>query len=435
MSKDKILREKLAGLYSRRNAGIKFGLDVQEALMRELGDPQASYAVVHVAGTNGKGSVCAMIAEVLRQAGLRVGLYVSPHLVEFNERMSVDGENVTDEELLDLSELVDAKVASVESECGRQPTFFEYSTALAMKFFERKAVQVAVLETGMGGRLDATNVVTPLVSVITRIGVEHAEFLGKDIAEIAGEKAGIIKAGRPVVCGAMPEEAARVIRRKADDLGCICRDVEKTVALTAVEISLDGQKNQVSTEEQDYGRVTMGLIGAHQAENCATVVAAFEEIQRAMGLRFDAASLKRGLKAVEWPARFQVVSRQPPVILDGAHNPMAAESLVKALKKVLGPKKLGLVVGMCGDKDVSSFISAFRGTTRAWAVTIRNERAVPADDLARIAASCGIDCKAVELGEGLAEAKKWASETDAAVCVTGSLFLAGEATELIAGDE
>ena len=207
MSIDQVLADKLESIYERRTAGMKFGLEVERELLAQLGNPQDSYAVIHVAGTNGKGSVCALVASVLEQVGMRVGLYVSPHLVEFNERITVNGVQVTDEELLEVSQLIDDAIPSVLEACGREPTFFEYATAMAFKLFQDKGIQVAVVETGMGGRLDATSVVHPLVSAITRISLEHTEFLGKDLAAIAEEKAGIIEAGRPVVCGAMDEEA------------------------------------------------------------------------------------------------------------------------------------------------------------------------------------------------------------------------------------
>ncbi len=435
MGKDEILKDKLAGLYGRRNDGIKFGLEVQKSLMQRLGDPQNTYAVVHVAGTNGKGSVCAMIAQVLKAAGLRAGLYISPHLKEFNERMSVNGECVSDCELLELAELVDEQLAYVEKECGRQPTFFEYSTALAMKYFEMRNVQVAVLETGMGGRLDATNVVTPLVSVITRIGIEHAEFLGDDIESIAGEKAGIIKQGRPVVCGAMTGDARRVIVDRAASLGCMIRDVEATVSIGDIDMSLEGQRMRLSTEEEDYGRVTLPLIGMHQVENCATAVAALEEIQRALGLAAGVDVITQALGNVRWPARCQVLSKDPPVILDGAHNPMASAVLGQTLRKILGGRPLSIILGMCGDKDAVSFLSGFHGVSKVWAVTIRNERAVSADELASLARTRGFDSVAVDLREALAEARAWAEDSGGAVCVAGSLFLAGEVLELMDSDE
>ena len=435
MSRDSVLEKKLAGLYARRNAGIKFGLNVQKELMHRLGDPQDTYAVVHVAGTNGKGSVCAMVSAALRSAGLRVGLYTSPHLVEFNERISVNGECASDEELLCVSETVDRQTAHVEEKCGRQATFFEYSTAMAMQVFAQRGVQVAVLETGMGGRLDATNIVTPLVSVITRISIEHTDFLGDTLQAIAGEKAGIIKKGRPVVCGAMPEEAKDVIRARAREMGSFLRDVEETVSVRLVRVSLQGQDIEISTDGREYGRMAGRLIGEHQLENCATAAAAIEEVERAMGIEFGADVLRDGIEKAEWPGRFQVLSQDPPVILDGAHNPGASVALDRSLKKVLGRRPIGLVVGMCSDKDIASFLGGFHGVARVWAVNIRNERSVAAEDLAAMARARGLQCEALHLGKALRAAEEWAKSAGGAVCIAGSLFLAGEVLEMRAGHE
>jgi dihydrofolate synthase/folylpolyglutamate synthase len=430
MSIDRVLEKKLEGLYARRNAGIKFGLNVQQDLMRRLGDPQQRYAVVHVAGTNGKGSVCAMVSTALRCAGFRVGLYTSPHLVEFNERISIDGAYASDDELLRISEMVDRHTAAVEEKCGRPVTFFEYSTAMAMELFAQRGVQVAVLETGMGGRLDATNIVTPLVSVITRISIEHTDFLGDTIEAIAGEKAGIIKKGRPVVCGTMPEEAMEVMCARAAEMGAMLRNVEETVSVRLLRVSLLGQEIEISTDTREYGRMSSRLIGEHQLENCATAAAAVEEIERAMGVEFGADAVRDGIEKAEWPGRFQVLSQDPPVILDGAHNPGASLVLGRSLKKVLGRKPIGLVVGMCSDKDIPSFFAGFKGVVRVWAVKIRNERSIPAEDLAVIARGRGFQCEALPLKEALRAAEDWAKSAGGAVCIAGSLFLAGEVLEM-----
>ncbi len=204
------LKKSLEDLYKRRTFGIKPGLDRMNDLLRRMGNPQSHFVAAHVAGTNGKGSVCAIIESLLRAAGVSTGLYTSPHLVRLNERIQAGGECVTDDELTDLIHFVAPLADAAGAEHG-EVTFFEYVTAMAFEHYRRKQVRLVVLETGMGGRLDATNVVTPLVSVITGISLEHTAYLGKTLAAIAGEKAGIIKPGRPVVCGNMPEEAMRVV--------------------------------------------------------------------------------------------------------------------------------------------------------------------------------------------------------------------------------
>jgi len=229
------LQADLARLFRRTGVGIKFDLAPVTALLHRLGDPQHAMAHVHVAGTNGKGSTCALIESVLRAAGHRTALYTSPHLVRFNERIRVAGAPIHDVELADLfRELEKADQRLAAETGGREMTFFEFTTALAFEYFRREGAHVCLLETGMGGRLDATNVVIPLVSIITRIDIEHTAFLGKTLPEIATEKAGIIKPGRPVLCGQMPDEARAVIRRIAQERGARCIAVEEAVQVQRV---------------------------------------------------------------------------------------------------------------------------------------------------------------------------------------------------------
>jgi dihydrofolate synthase/folylpolyglutamate synthase len=430
VSKDPVLEQKLERLYACRNSGIKFGLDVQRELMGILGNPQDSYAVIHVAGTNGKGSVCTIIESILRTAGVKVGLYTSPHLVEFNERITVNGVRATDGELLGLSKVVDAAIPQVDKVTGREPSFFEYSTAMAFKHFADNGVQVAVLETGMGGRLDATNVVNPMISVITRISLEHTEYLGSDIASIAKEKAGIIKPGRPVVCGAMPIEAKRVISEGARDAGSLFRDVEDTVSINMTGMSLSETKASASTEGRNYGALRMKLIGTHQIENLATAIAAVEEVERVMGVDLPEDAVKVGLAEAVWPGRFHVLSTEPPMILDGAHNAGAAQVLDDTLRKVCGKKPLGLILGVCGDKDLVGMLEGFSNLKRIWAVGIGNERSMSADEIAASAIAMGYQCEPSDLPEALHDAEEWAIGCDGVVCIAGSLFLAGEVLEL-----
>jgi len=213
------MKNALERLYKRQTFGIKPGLDVIRALLARLDNPERSYGVIHVAGTNGKGSVCAMIDSVLRATGCTVGLYTSPHLVSFNERFCVNGVQICDDDLFGLIEQIERISSEVADELKREPTFFECSTAMAFEYFRKKGVKLAVIEVGMGGRLDATNVVMPLVSVITRVSLEHMAYLGHDVVSIAFEKAGIIKPGKPVICGATDEKALDVMKQISKDYG------------------------------------------------------------------------------------------------------------------------------------------------------------------------------------------------------------------------
>ena len=422
-------------LLARRRWGIKPGLDVADALSHAQGHPERAYGCLHVAGTNGKGSVCAMLAAVLQAAGLRTGLYTSPHLVRFNERFRVNDSDISDEDLLALAEEVDQRADEVGVKVGRPATFFECATAMAFEYFRRAHVQVAVIETGLGGRLDATNVVTPLLSVITRISLEHMQYLGNNLAAIAAEKAGIIKPGRPVVCGRMADEAREVILATARARNARLVDAADTVTIERVSQSLSSQVLRMTSARRSYGRVTLPLPGDYQLENTATVVAALETLEDVLDVEWTDDTIRTGLKRVRWPGRCQLVRNHPPVMVDGAHNPGAAEVLAASLRRLFDRRPIGLVFGICGDKDVAGFLRPLAGLVqRAWAVAIRNERSLAPDEAARAAAGFGIRTEASDVGTAIAEAIRWAGENGGAVCVAGSLFLVGEVLEHGVGD-
>jgi dihydrofolate synthase/folylpolyglutamate synthase len=423
------LNASLEKLYALRAFGIKPGLDPIRGLLAGLGEPQRAFAAIHVAGTNGKGSVAAMLDAVLRGTGFRVGLYTSPHLIRFNERIRVGGVAVTDEALADLFDAVETAGAGAP-----KATFFEFTTAMAFEHFRRERVQLAVIETGLGGRLDATNVVLPLLSVITRIGLDHQAHLGDTVAAIAAEKAGIIKEGRPVICGAMPDEAREVVRRLAMERHAPWVDAAEAVSVRRVAQSLSGQKVRIGTENADYGTVTLRLLGRHQLENVATAMAALETIAEVGHLALEPAIVKAGLTAARWPGRLEVLSEAPPVILDGAHNPDAARVLAAALKELFRHRPVALVWGMCSDKDALGFSGELGGLVRmCWPVALATERTRTQAELGNIARSRGWEVRLAALPEALAQAERWAREQDGVVCIAGSLYLAGEVLALRQG--
>lgn len=428
------LSESLQKLYALRTFGIKPGLDPIRGLAEGLGNPQQSFLSIHVAGTNGKGSVCAMLASILRAAGFRTGLYTSPHLVRFNERIEVNGTAIPDEELADLFDTLEPVAARLSGQ-GTASTFFEFTTALAFEHFRRQKVQMAVVETGLGGRLDATNIVLPLMSVITRIGIDHTAYLGDTIELIAGEKAGIIKDGRPVVCGATPDEAREVIRSVAAQRRALFIDATEAVAVRRVSQTLAGQKLAVASGECDYGTVLLALLGRHQLENVATAVAAAETLAEAGRLSLPADAIRRGLEQARWPGRLELLESHPPLLLDGAHNPDAARVLAAALKDLFRKRPLALVWGMCSDKDALGFSGALGGLVDAcWPVALATERSRSQAELARMAESRGWETHtAAALPESLESARAWARERDGAVCVAGSLYLVGEVLALRQG--
>ena len=424
------MEEALKRLCERRRFGIRPGLDLIRALTSELGEPQRSFAAVHVAGTNGKGSVCAMAAAVLEAMGLRVGLYTSPHLVRFNERIRVNGVDIADEDLAVLLDVVDSASRTAALKEGRESTFFEFATALAFAHFARRSVQVAVVEVGMGGRLDATNIVEPLVCGITPIGVEHTVYLGATLEEIAGEKAGIIKNGRPVICASMGTVAMDVLRKTARDRGAPFIEADAAVSIKrasggAREVV---QALNVESTQQAYGRVDLPLAGEHQLSNLGVALLLVEQVASAVGVELSASVLRKGVAAVRWPARFELVCREPPVVLDGAHNPAAAQALARTLRIVFGNRPVGLIVGMCADKDIRGVLTRLLPvSSRVWAVSFDNERAVAPEEMVNIATSLGMSAVSAALPEALEAARGWAKEAGGVVCVTGSLFLAGDA--------
>ena len=297
-SRSPALNLALERLYALRTFGIKPGLEPMSALLEELGRPQDALPIIHVAGTNGKGSVCVLLASALQAAGLKTGLYTSPHLVRFNERIRLQGRPIEDEALGDLFATIEPAVAKVGRQTGRELTFFEVTTALALVYFQRVGAQAVVLETGLGGRLDATNVCRPLVSVITRIGIEHVEYLGATLEAIAGEKAGIIKSRCPVVCGAMPDAALGVIRATAAERRAPFMVAPEAVRVRRIDGSLDGQVLAIESSSQNYGRIRVPLLGRHQGENCATAVAALETFSTAVGMECEARWVREGFAAV-----------------------------------------------------------------------------------------------------------------------------------------
>jgi dihydrofolate synthase/folylpolyglutamate synthase len=371
-----------------------------------------------------------MVDSILRAAGLSCGLYTSPHLIRLNERIQACGECISDDELMELIGFVDPHAEASAKEHG-EVTFFEYVTAVAFEHFRRKRVRLVALETGMGGRLDATNVVTPYVSVITGIGIEHTAYLGKTLEAIAGEKAGIIKPGRPVVCGEMPEEAFRVVERTAAERRASLIKASEMVSVNRVSQSLDGQQVGISSEDTAYGGTLLPLLGKHQLGNCAMAVAAVEVLAGHMGLDLPPTAVRAGLKAVKWPARLQVLEKSPVVILDGAHNPEAAEILAGALKELVRKKKIGLILGMLRDKDYRAFIKTIaRMAKKCWTVTVDNERTVDRSELAAVAGESGLDASESDLQAALRESREWALADGGVVCIAGSLYLAGEVLAL-----
>jgi dihydrofolate synthase/folylpolyglutamate synthase len=407
--------------------GIQPGLEMEHGILGALGNPERAYPCIHVAGTNGKGSVCAMLESVLRAAGFRTGLYISPHLIRFNERIRAGGAEASDAELESLAQAVEAVEGGVAGRLGKPATYFEFSTAMMFEHFRRAKVDIAVIETGMGGRLDATNVVVPAVAVITPVGMDHMAYLGSDLASIAGEKAGIIKRGRPVVAGRQDPAAMEVIRRVAVSKGASLVAADEAVSVRRMSEDWAGQKVSVETADWAVGSVNLPLLGDYQLGNLA-IVAATVGVLRGAGLAIDEKAFRKGIAGTVWPGRMHVLQGEPPVLLDGGHNPHAAAAVAEFLKRRIKGRPLGMVFGMCRDKDMAGYLDAFRGMARRfWAVPIRTERSLSAAEVASVAKCLCDDVREMDsVMAGVEEAIAWAKVSGGAVCVSGSLYLAGE---------
>jgi len=422
-------------LFGLQKHGVKLGLSNSALLMGLMGDPHLRFRSVHIAGTNGKGSTSAYLARMLQNAGYRTGLYTSPHLVSFTERIRVNGTPISEAKVVELAARVRERVAGVVAAPGRgpvSPTFFEVTTAVAFEFFAGEHVDIAVVEVGMGGRLDSTNVITPLVSVITNIDLEHTEFLGTTIPQIAGEKAGIIKSRVPVVTGAVQRDALDVIEAEARRLGapvyCMPADFQA--------------KNTLSGKAQtfDYrgiGRSLQGLrismLGRHQVGNACLALAAAECLQSAE-LSLPESAMRSGLEQAAWEGRLELISPEPDIYLDGAHNPASARVLADALGD-LRPSygKLVLVLGILSDKDHRGIIGPLAGFADHVIVT-RPEyaRAMNVQELAREVRSIHGSVEAVDtVSAAIAAARSRAGVGDCIV-ITGSLYTVGEARALLA---
>jgi dihydrofolate synthase / folylpolyglutamate synthase len=381
-------------LFGTQYRGVKLGLENVRALLKAMGEPQDALRFIHVAGTNGKGSVCAMVDSICRAAGIKTGLFTSPHLIRFSERIQINGLPIDD---ADFVRGINRIRTLIEEE--RHPTFFEITTALAFDYFRSQGVDLVVLETGLGGRLDATNVVHPLVSVLTAIDMDHQKWLGATLGEIAAEKAGIIKPDVPIVSGPQFAKVRSVLEQIAAEL---------SAPISYAEIPVDD--------------LSIGLAGSYQRLNAAIAVSAI----RQAGIQASPEARKEGLANVYWPGRFQRIEER--MVLDGAHNPAAAKCLVETWKECVGPERATVIFGGLLDKDLQGMILTLSPlAARFLIVPIRSQRAAPPADIERYvpkplsATRCASVTQALDLAGRLNER----------VLVTGSLFLVGETLAIL----
>ena len=417
------LQRRLESLWGLERRHVKPGLDGTRALLAGLGNPETAFASVHVAGTNGKGSVCALIERVLRAAGLRTGLYTSPHLVDFRERIRVNG-RWADEDALD------ARLDTIEALPGAAAsTFFEVATALAFDHFARERVRWAVVEVGLGGRLDSTNVLRPAVAAITSIGLDHAEMLGTSHAAIAGEKAGILKPGVPAVSGVEHDVAASVIARRAEEVGAPLANARELAHVDVIHQGEWGTRLQVECPPWGRFQLQMRLLGSHQRENARTALAVLSTLA-ARGLVLELPALREGFATARWPGRLERCSGEPRLWWDGAHNLDGVRRLCAAWTDDLRFDPPAAIVFATGrDKDGGAMLARLRSLAPEAALLVTrtsSERSLPVEALIPLASSAGWKPEPTPSVAAAVE-DALARSGGGRVLLCGSLFAVGEA--------
>jgi dihydrofolate synthase/folylpolyglutamate synthase len=412
----------LQTMYALRRFGIILGLDTIKSILSALGNPQNDFKSIHVAGTNGKGSVASALSAILLESGYRVGLYTSPHLVRFNERICINNHQISNQDVVKSYQAVKRVHHG-----HRSPTFFEFTTAMAFYEFSRQKVDWAVVETGMGGRYDATNVIQPAITIITNVSMEHRHYLGNTLAEITREKAGIIKKRTPLVTAVKQNQARSIVRQVAR---------KKSAPVYIQGINFKTRRKRLGEFsyygiENTWPHMQTALLGAYQIENAALALAASELLIKSHA-KISPDNIKKGLKKYRWPGRLEIVSDHPLIILDGAHNLIAARNLARFLNTNLGGRCITLVVGILDDKPFRAMLKSLLPVcSRAIITRAKTDRALDPRRLYPIAQKI---ISEVSIVNDVADAFRQAIETaasDEVICVAGSLYVVGEAKEAI----
>ena len=400
--------------HSSELAKADFNLDRMFALMESLGNPHHKYPIIHVAGTKGKGSVSALCAAGLQAAGYKVGLYTSPHLLDYCERIQINGEPISHEQLVELVEEIKPHVAKIE-----KLTTFEITTALGFLAFAKYGCNAAVFEVGLGGRLDATNVVTPKVSVITSLSMDHMVVLGDTLAKIAGEKAGIIKEGVPVVSSPQKNEALEVLERVAKSKNSELTLVGKDIKYEFVELSLDGQKFIIHNSS-----FIIPLLGSHQIENAVVAYTAL----KTSGIPIMDEQIQKGFSQVQWRARFEVARREPPVIFDSAHNQDSFAKLRETLETYFPGQQVYLIFGASEDKHIRDMFAEMKPKIKKVIITRADHpRALEVEKIQSLADEAGVESEpVVPVKNALARALELSSKDGSIVLSAGSMFVTAE---------
>lgn len=442
--------ESISYLYNLTHHGIKLGLENPKKLLKLAGNPERSFRSVHIAGTNGKGSTAAILSELLTGAGFKTGLFTSPHLLRFTERIRIDGKEISKD---DVSKILQDLLTLLKETDELKPTFFEMVTAIGFEYFRRNSTQWAVIETGMGGRFDATNVITPEVTIITPVGYDHRAFLGNTLKEIAFEKAGILKEGAPLILAPQECEAEEVILRRADDLripvrrygqdfgGRLIGYNDKGVTMTFWRKKPDESGRPATQELSD---LPLPLLGDHQIINASLAIEAFLTILPERGR--DVELIKRSLSGVVWPGRLDFREfNGHPLLLDGAHNPPATKSLARYLKSLLSMnkyRKITLIFGTMKDKSISETLSPLLPLAeRVILTSMKYERAATPSEMLEMLRDNGTPASTsspavFEVAQSLRDAIRISTEVPEEgrlTVITGSLYLVGDALEILGG--
>ncbi|MCL5888670.1 MAG: bifunctional folylpolyglutamate synthase/dihydrofolate synthase [Candidatus Thermoplasmatota archaeon] len=417
--------ENLQFIYKLKREGIKYDLSVMKELDLKFGTPHTGYKSVHITGSNGKGSVSNMIFNVLRLKG-KTGLYTSPHLIDFNERIFFQDRTISDSEIEHYIDVYRSYIKE-RQKSGRIPTFFELTTEMAFQFFNDEKADYASMEVGLGGRLDATNVITPIASVITRISYEHTDRLGTTLQEIAREKGGIIKQGIPIITGEDKPEPVKELKRIAELRNSKYFSSSEYTKISGVKVKDNGSKIWITTPTEEY-KIDLKLIGNFQVENARTSITALENIDENISRK----DVEKGLSSARWPGRMDVVKTNPIVMLDSSHNPSAAQTLSRSIRDIYHKKPL-LVVGMLSEKDHFSYLHNISECADSIILTTPEEpdRKIDPELLRSMAEKT---FKNVRVIHDPIEAYKEAINTSDFVVVTGSMYLVGAISRFL-GEE
>jgi dihydrofolate synthase/folylpolyglutamate synthase len=420
--------ESLEYLYSLQRFGMVFGLSNIENITRTLGNPHDSLKVIHIGGTNGKGSTAIMMASILRESGYRVGLYTSPHILSFTERIRVNGQSISEAEVAQLTARIRDRIE--EAEIPQQFTFFDFTTAMAFLYFAESNVDLAIVEVGLGGRLDSTNVAKPRATVITNVSHEHQDVLGESLTEIAREKAGIIKEGVPLVTGVSQKQVFHELEK-------ICQEKEAPLYLMGRDFLAVREKAGVLRfEGRRWGLsgIEVSLLGEYQIENATMAMGTLETMEE-VGFSVTRESIYRGMKEVDWPGRLEVVRERPWVVLDGAHNPAGAQALSEALSQDFSYDRCYFLLGIMRDKEVEKIVSILAPLSHETVLCKpRQDRAAPPERLLRAVETAGGKGRVIpDVAEGLDTLLSMARSDDL-ICVAGSFYTIGEAKAHLLAD-